>query len=389
MRSFPFDSDVTYDELGNPEYDRGADSTILASFIHLMFTDGVFPNPSTGLQVTASSETMSVIVLPGNCMIQGRMGIEETNRTLIFEASGTSYDRIDSVVARLNTNHDYRDVDLYVVKGAEASSPTPPELTRTGGVYELRLANVFIAKNTTVISTERITDTRLNEEDCGIVTSNPNPVDTATIFNQYQAALDQYLQYVKECIDGTTAGNLQKEIDAIANSIGVADISSIGDGTLTGGLKSLNTDLAKTNANLNKKSPTNHASTGTDYGVASTTEYGHVKLCHDYALMDNSKPPIPQVPSQKSINSLYLKMLDLLQGKQEKVVAQNLTATTTGNWVIVEKAGYHLVNAYMVRDDGSYPVSAIMKRTEGDKYTIFINGANNANVLLRLIWLKG
>lgn len=248
MRSFPFDSDVTYDELGNPEYDRGADSTILANFIHLMFADGVFPNPSTGLQVTASSETMSVIVLPGNCMIQGRMGIEENNRTLVFEASGTSYDRIDSVVARLNTNHDYRDIDLYVIKGKESSSPVVPELTRTGGIYELRLANVFIAKNTTIISPERITDTRLNTEDCGIVTSNPNPVDTTTIFKQYQAALDKYLQYVEECIDGTTAGNLQKEIDEIRNSIGVADISSIGDGTLTGGLKSLNKDLANTNS---------------------------------------------------------------------------------------------------------------------------------------------
>ncbi|MGN0352382.1 MAG: hypothetical protein ACI4ES_12080 [Roseburia sp.] len=218
MRSFPFDSDVTYDADGNPEYDRGADSTILSDFIHLMFTDGVFPNPSTGLQVTASSEEMSVVVKPGNCMIQGRMGIEESDRTLVFNAAGTSYDRIDSVVARLNTNHDYRDIDLYVVKGTEASTPTAPELTRTGGIYELRLANVFISKNTTLISAERITDTRLADE-CGIVTSNPNPVDTATIFNQYQAALDAYLQFVEECIDGTTAGNLQTQIDALNETL--------------------------------------------------------------------------------------------------------------------------------------------------------------------------
>lgn len=232
MKSFPFDSDVTYDAEGNPEYDRGADSTILSDFIHLMFTDGVFPNPSTGLQVTASSEEMSVVVKPGNCMIQGRMGIEESERTLVFNASGTTYDRIDSVVARLNTNHDYRDIDLYVVKGTEASTPTAPELTRTGGIYELRLANVFIAKNTTLISAERITDTRLADE-CGIVTSNPNSVDTATIFNQYQAALDKYLQYVQECIDGTTAGNLQTQIDELR------DVNASQNETL----KQLNTNL--------------------------------------------------------------------------------------------------------------------------------------------------
>lgn len=217
MRSFPFDSEVTYDELGNPSFDRGVDSSILADFLHLMFGDGVFPNPSTGLQVTTSENDMSVVVLPGNCMIQGRMGIEEYERELVFEASGTSYDRIDSVVARLNTNYDYRDIDLYVVKGTEASVPAAPDLTRTGGIYEIRLANVFIAKNTTVITAERITDTRLTSE-CGIVTSNPNPVDTNTIFDQYQAALNEYLVYVQECIDGTTVSNLQKQIDEVAEN---------------------------------------------------------------------------------------------------------------------------------------------------------------------------
>lgn len=214
MRSFPFDSEVTYDELGNPSFDRGVDSGILSDFLHLMFNDGVFPNPSTGLQVISSENDMSVVVLPGNCMIQGRMGIEQNERELVFEASGTSYDRIDSVVVRLNTNYDYRDIDLYIVKGTEASTPVAPDLTRTGGVYELRLANVFIAKNTTVVSSERITDTRLTSE-CGIVTSNPATVDTSSIFNQYQAALNKYLVYVQECIDGTTAGNLQNQIDEL------------------------------------------------------------------------------------------------------------------------------------------------------------------------------
>ena len=215
MKSFPFDSEVTYTETGEPIYDRASNSQELRDYFHLMYTDGVFPNPSTGMQVTAYSEEMSVSVLPGSVMIRGAFGIEKNNRTLVFEASGTIYDRIDAVVARLNTNHDYRKIDLYVVKGVEAESPVAPELTREGGIYELRLANVFIAKNTSIITTERITDTRLNTNDCGIVTCNPKVVDTTAIFNQYQASLDKYLQYVKECIDGTTAGNLQNQIDAL------------------------------------------------------------------------------------------------------------------------------------------------------------------------------
>lgn len=239
MKSFPFDSEVTYDLDGNPVYDRGANSSMLADFLHLMFSDGVFPNPSTGLQVTASSSEMCVLVKPGSVMINGRMGIEESERMLAFNSADTTYDRIDAVVARLNTNHDYRDIDLYIVKGQEASTPIAPDLTRTGGIYELRLANVFIPKGTTVISAERITDTRLNTDECGIVVANPQNVDTTSIFNQYQAALEVYLQYVEECLDETTAGNLQNQITEILTTIGNTDISDIGDGTVKGAIAEL------------------------------------------------------------------------------------------------------------------------------------------------------
>lgn len=226
MKSFPFDSEVTYEE-GVPVYDRGQNSEELRDYLHLLYTDGVFPNPSTGMQVTVSQQEMSVIVLPGNVMIQGALGIEDIQRTLVFEAAGSTYDRIDTVVARLNTNYEYRKIDLYVVKGVEGSRPVAPELVRTGGIYELRLANVFITKNTANISAERITDTRLNSEDCGVVTSNPSSVDTTSIFDQYQAALEEYLQYVDECVGGTTAGRLESEIQKKPSSTTITSMEIV------------------------------------------------------------------------------------------------------------------------------------------------------------------
>lgn len=219
MKSFPFDSEVTYDEDGMPQYDRGSKSADLREYLSLLYSDGVFPDPSTNLQVIAATQEMSVTVLPGNINIQGALGIEDTSRTLVFEAAGKNYDRIDAVVARLNTNHDYRKIDLYVIKGTEASAPIAPALTRMGGIYELRLANVFIAKNTTNISGERITDTRLIKEDCGIVTANPQTVDTTSIFNQYQSALNKYMSFVQECISGTTEDEIRTEISEINESL--------------------------------------------------------------------------------------------------------------------------------------------------------------------------
>lgn len=215
MKSFPFDSEVTYGESGEPIYDRASKSQDLRDYFSLMYTDGVFPNPSTGLQVTTSTQSMSVTVKPGAAIIQGAFAIEDRDRTIVFEAADENMDRIDSVVIRLNTNLNYRTIDLYVVKGKAAAQPAAPALTREGGIYELRLANVFVAKGTTTISKARITDTRLNSRDCGIAACNPQKVETSAIYDQYQASLDEWLQYVADCIDGTTAGNLQKQISAL------------------------------------------------------------------------------------------------------------------------------------------------------------------------------
>lgn len=238
MKSFPFDSEVTYDEYGMPTYDRGASSQELRAYYHLLYTDGVFPNPSTGLQVAEYGQEMSVSVRPGSLVIQGALGIEENERVLVFEASGSTYDRIDAVVARLNTNYEYRKIDLYIVKGTESDNPVAPGLTREGGIYELRLANVFIAKNTTMISAERITDTRLHTEDCGIVTCNPDKVDTTSLFIQYQGALDQFVEKadrlfyewfdsVKDQLDEDAAGNLLGMINRRPTSTGIRDIQVV------------------------------------------------------------------------------------------------------------------------------------------------------------------
>jgi hypothetical protein len=255
MNSFPFDSQVTYDEDGVPSYDRAYNSAGLRDYLKLFLTDGVFPNPSTNLQVTTSEQNMAVTVLPGSINIQGALGIEDEERTLVLQAANKDYNRIDSVVARLDTDFSYRSIDLYVLQGTASASPKAPELTRTKNKYELRLANVFVAKNATTVSGSRITDTRLNTDDCGIVTGIIQKVDTTTIYKQYNDYLKDistetasrlngmekgYASYIesseeefeawfktaRDTLSEDTAGNLQ-------NEIGTASSIEVGDGSLT------------------------------------------------------------------------------------------------------------------------------------------------------------
>lgn len=190
MLSYPFTSQVTYDDQGLPLYDRAVDSKFLRMVYARYFSDGVFFKPTNALQVVADTG-MQVVVEPGACHIQGAIGLEENRRTLVVQAS-EQQDRIDTVVARLDLSVAVRSVDLYVVKGNASESPQPPALTRDATTWELGLANLFIAKNTGSISQQRITDTRLDTDRCGTVAQAPGDFDTSPYFAQLQAAIDQY-----------------------------------------------------------------------------------------------------------------------------------------------------------------------------------------------------
>lgn len=188
MIGFPFDSYVTFDTHGEPEYDRAISAQPLKNLIHRLFSDGILPDISTNLQVVAGDAGMTVTVKVGFCIIQGGLKLEENERTLSIQAADSNYSRIDSVIMRWNDNVDYRECDLYVIQGTAAANPVRPELTREGGIYELGLADILIPAQSTTISNERITDTRYESARCGVI-SSISEFDTTFIYNQVQSDL--------------------------------------------------------------------------------------------------------------------------------------------------------------------------------------------------------
>lgn len=270
MIGFPFDSHVTFESDGTPVYDRAITSAPLRKLIAKLLTDGVLPNPSTNLQVEAGSG-MNVVVNPGFAICAGGLKLEENQRTLAIQAADSNYDRIDTVVLRWNDNDSERICDLYIVEGIPAASPLRPELTRTESIWELGLADLFINKNSSAISNQRITDTRYETARCGII-SAISEFDTTTLYQQVQADLAGFkaseqadfiawFDDIKGQLSEDAAGNLQKQIGTLealktevktnlVNSLnwvvdktsgviaklGSADISKIGDGTVTGAI---------------------------------------------------------------------------------------------------------------------------------------------------------
>jgi len=218
MISWPFDSTVTLDEYNHPVFSRAYSADVLAKILQKYFRNGIFSDASDNLQVLEESG-MTVAVQPGSGLINGRHCYEDSTRVLTVQASDATYDRIDSVVLRLDLSPSSLAVDLYVVKGTAAASPSAPALTRNASVYELGLANLFVAKGTTAIPQSRITDTRLDDDRCGIVASIIGDTDTSAYYAQIAADLaefkadreadfDSWFATITGVLDTEAAGNL-------------------------------------------------------------------------------------------------------------------------------------------------------------------------------------
>lgn len=221
MRSGFFNSDIIgYNDNEMPIFDRAEDAEFFAKFFKSFFTNGVYPNPSTNLQVIIQ-EGMNVKVLPGLCLIEGYFGWEDTERVLAIQAS-ESLDRIDRVVLRLNLAD--RVIDLYVKKGVAATNPVAPDITRPlpdqgGDIFELGVADIFVAKNSISITQQRITDLRLNKNLCGIVTQTVTGVDTTTLFTQLQSQITENMSLIQSALDETLAGDILSKLTKDMNTL--------------------------------------------------------------------------------------------------------------------------------------------------------------------------
>ena len=222
MQSYPFTSQVTYDEKGRPLYDRAVDSEFLRSVFAAYFSDGIFYKPTNALQVVAGTG-MQVQVNPGICHIRGAMGIETYTRTLTVEAADAS-PRIDTVVARLDLSLAVRSIELYILKGTPSSSPQRSALTRDATIWELGLADIAVAANSRTITQSSITDTRLDTERCGVVAQTIGSLDTAPYFAQLTTAIAEHqdaaeaqiaaLQAAIAAVEGDTAWMMKSVYDS-------------------------------------------------------------------------------------------------------------------------------------------------------------------------------
>jgi len=176
-------------------YDRLYNAEDFTSYLDLLVGSGVFPTPSSQLQVRAGSG-MQVIVGAGSGWINGHKMVNTADLTLSVTAADVLLNRIDDVIFYVDL--DTRTMGIEILTGTAAASAVAPTLTRNNNRYEMCMAQISVAKQTTAITNAMITDTRGNSSLCGYVQGLIQQLDTTTLFQQWQAAFDAWFTAAKE-----------------------------------------------------------------------------------------------------------------------------------------------------------------------------------------------
>ena len=215
MQSFPFTSEVTFDDSGFPQFDRAVGSDVLRSILSNYYTNGVFGigNNNSFKVVAAAGGGMSLTVKPGACLINGATGYN-VDETRIIISNSDAQPRIDLIVLRLDDNKAQRSIRVEIVKGTPQSQPVKPTPVREGAVYDLVLANVMVRANVSTITNADITDTRLDKNACGFV-SAVNNLNMDALYTQQRALFDAWFEGVKNQLGTDAAGNLQNQINVL------------------------------------------------------------------------------------------------------------------------------------------------------------------------------
>lgn len=179
---------------GQGGYDRTYNAEDVTSYLDQIVGNGVFPNPSTQLQVRAG-EGMEVIVASGQGWIQGHKIVNTADLSLSVDASDVLLGRIDRVV--FYTDSTERTMGIEIIKGTPAAVPVAPPLTRTGLRYEMCLATISVNKQITTISNSMITDTRANSDVCGWVQGLIQQLDTSSLFVQWNTAYSEFMEQMR------------------------------------------------------------------------------------------------------------------------------------------------------------------------------------------------
>lgn len=217
--------------------DRLYDADSFEHWLKRFFTSGVF----TGCcQVTAEGDGMTCSMSGGYANADGKVRFFDEDVQLALQNAHATYDRIDTIV--IERNDVDREITAKVVTGTYSAEPEPTAPVRTGGVYQLVVAQIYIAAGTVRVTQDLITDKRPDTSVCGYVMCAVDTPDFSELYAQFEAQADDvietrtaevddwydvttaafaaWFESIRDQLDTDQAGHLQNQIDDINDRLG-------------------------------------------------------------------------------------------------------------------------------------------------------------------------
>ena len=140
---------------------------------------------------------------------------------LILPDADSTLPRIDRVVLQFDTAANLTAVKLKT--GTPAAAPEPPAILQNHNQYELGLCTVSVPAGSSVVTAADITDTRADEDVCGVMRDGVTGIPTETLLAKYTAILtamqqsgNAQLQQLAESIKAVDSGSFYTKEQADA-----------------------------------------------------------------------------------------------------------------------------------------------------------------------------
>ena len=210
---------ITYPENGIQYYADDASGYLATRLSGVYSADEDFAVTANG-DLTVSVSAGQAWVHPAR--FRGRSIIMEQPETVTLTDADAVRSRIDRLVLRYDAAA--RKTSLTVLTGTpDSASPTAPEITRTALVYDLCLAEIRRPAGSTEITAADITDTRADEDVCGVMRDGVNGIPTAqlqaqalAIMTQLSTELHTKLDALDAAIAAVESGNFYTKQEADA-----------------------------------------------------------------------------------------------------------------------------------------------------------------------------
>lgn len=174
---------------------------------------------------------MTVTISPGIAWIRnadycGKSVCVNESVSLTLDVGG-SLPRTDRIVLRFDAANNESVLDI--LQGTESKTYPAPDVTQEELIYELALYSIYVDAAATSLSAADITDTRLDEDVCGLMSDGVTKIPTATLQAQAEELLED-LKTVLEEVEENSAFMLATVYDPAGGARQVAfsdDLESV------------------------------------------------------------------------------------------------------------------------------------------------------------------